>query len=607
MAISTPEVRDWLYALRSGSEVQLPDFVETHSHREKEERDRKRVRRRQAGRRLGVDMLQQGCTSAQQKELMIHPSASPESEADTDAMSSFGCGMSSSDEECSAVYVYRKKTYEGRRVSTCSTSPASTSLDVSQAASEQTSAVTTRHSSITMSQALTSSTPSYTQGSLPINFDTCGAHHDAESESNDGARSFESLPAFSSKSSSKSHTDVRPVGGPPSASLQSWESMRIHFSSEVLNRVAHFYNDIESDEVGCRTIHFEDLKTAAYDILNVPAQSILNELQHRGLNVVVIGGSITLNSLLELLQLMHAARLDAIQKSPQAICSAQEVDLFEQVFNRHVNRSGCVSVANLFTVITEMGIEELDMTSPRQQQLMAAFLRDMQDALPPGSRRKASQSRALTFREVMQLIVVGLNHHQCKLRSEDLSREQSLRAELCFSVVEFDEIRELYRSFLTYLEQEKKDNMTTQQHIETQLVALLAHCGVAAFSASQAQALRTLLREKSPSSDGQVRLDSFAFWMDGIFKQHLGGLDRKDRSIQTQLEDKGFMATLARECQAANLSSSPVEGILGGDQQVTSTSADPHGCMEDGASSSSHMRSMHKRRTLTVDSGKISS
>merc|ERR1740130_2006412 len=77
----------------------------------------------------------------------------------------------------------------------------------------------------------------------------------------------------------------KPRGQSPQAaagsSLESWESLRIHFSAQVLDKFAHFYNSIESDAGGVHTIPFNDLKSAAKQFLNLPAQGVLDEMHRR--------------------------------------------------------------------------------------------------------------------------------------------------------------------------------------------------------------------------------------------------------------------------------------------------------------------------------------
>lgn len=591
MGISTPLVREWLRTY----ELEKPEWQERRFRRQHRQRGLRRLKR-EAG-------WQRQADSRHHHRKCITDPVAPTcgaDDADVEDDSSHG-GEPSSGEESSGSSVHRiKSAAKQRMMSTCSMNDggsgklgtpigeqhsASASQTTSVDASTNASAMTSRHSSV----CVTLGTQSARNSSPTIDFDpaTCcivQMEQLGEHEESDVQISF----------------DAHQLGttAVPTTTLASWEAMRIHFPSDVLDQFAEVYSSIEKDALGRRMIRFKDLTSIAQRFLSLPAQAVLHELQRRGFQLPNLGslaggmqdGAITVQSLLELLELMHSAKVHTMSAHPESLWQKQHVEHFENVFQRHVGTDDVLSVVHLFSVIKAMGIEDLDLTTPCRQRFISDVIREMHEAKDSSSlasKRNSSQGGVVTFKEFLYIITKALYQQQCNLRWEVLSREQSVRREAGFSIAEIEDLRELHQSFLARLTANKCQDCDART-VSTQLAALLEQCGVRKFTMMEKSTLRTVVCDKPPNTQSGVTFDGFVFWMHGVFSQNLGGLERQDSKAQDE-RAVTFMSTLLRECAAATDAT--------GDQQAAEYASDAPSSTDE--STSARPRKPRRRKTLT--------
>jgi hypothetical protein len=398
-----------------------------------------------------------------------------------------------------------------------------------------------------------------------------------------------------------------PCGSPkqtnPEAPLSVWESQREHFSLESLNALASEYNALPVDANGNRRIGSRDLEAISRKVLKLPAPVITDMLQLRGLPSGATGsgkaelageGVLVLRTLLDLLDFLHSATAHMVKHRVELLWNVNELEDMKVVFRSYANGQAFIRIANLFSLISDIGTDCFDFDRTEHQKFVVDIVRRTQAKSISGT-TTPKNGGVLNFSQVLDILAVSVHEKRIAARSEELLNEQTARHQGKFSVAEIEDLRLLHSVFLAQ-GIDSGDNENSKERIVSRLASMLQSCGVKSLSDPDLRLLRSLIPEKL-SRDDEVSFGKFVTWMEGVFSNRLGGLERKSNHASGP-SDNSFAATLLRECPDAKKPPSD-EKATG---TIRETSASSGGETASSSVAPSQTRRTQRRKTIARQS-----
>jgi hypothetical protein len=398
----------------------------------------------------------------------------------------------------------------------------------------------------------------------------------------------------------------------PDVPLSDWESQRANFSLETLNALACKYNSIPVDGNGIRTISAREFVILSQEVLKVPAAVTIDMLRLRGLMSEAtasskaeraVEGVLVLRTLLDLLEPAHSATAHMARYHSELFWTGHEMEHMTGAFKNYSNGQGCIRMGNLFSLIRDIGIDCLNVDCTEHQQFVVDVVRRTQGD-SSGSRKTSKYGGMLSFEHFLVILAVSVHERRIVARRKALLCEQNARRKAEFSFTEIEDLRELHSVFLAQTS-DVGDDATSKKHehkVIDRLGSMLQTCGVRCLADSEKKVLRNVIPENL-SRDDEVSFGKFVSWMEVVFANCLGGLQRQANPTSGPPET-GFVATLLRECPEAQKKTHGESTFEAGD---TATELIPEASASSGAENSvsrsssvvpPKRRQPNKRKTL---------
>jgi len=412
-------------------------------------------------------------------------------------------------------------------------------------------------------------------------------------------------------------------------SIASWEEWRTDFPLEVLDVLADFFSSSPADKEGCRLLLLADIQVVMAQSMGLPPEVIASQAVAQGLvpasarggaqgspsrsqlgsNDLDGRGPIALfSSLPQFLGLARACVQHMEKENLDMLLCPRDRMLIENTFRRHANRKDCITVAQLFEVIDELGYEELNCSAPEQQRWLVAVTRQCTTAgqcTPTYSgtagggegdgtgRWSVKLGRMLSLNEFVHIVTSALREKQRSWRHVEFARERQARIDAGFTPWEMEDLRELYNTYKTLELPPQKwqapaginggcgdevlrlttllgncgiRNLTLQERALLSRIVRGSHAGI--FGHAATTGFENLVSSGSACSAGSstcsagggggstdlVPFDVFMKWMCEIFEQGVGNLKWRGAqclgSSATEMDlagRRGFGAAMIRE------------------------------------------------------------
>lgn len=360
--------------------------------------------------------------------------------------------------------------------------------------------------------------------------------------------------------------------------LQVW---RGEFSLKILDQIADAYESFL--RVPGQPGYFADLETieeALRNIIKLPNWAIKHEIEVRNLFPddlddldVISEGEVFLQahftSLAQFLEVIHGAVLFTERQDAEALWSESELRKLNSKFRKYIGNAGTLPVGSLLQAIQELELKGLRLTSVQQQRWLAdltkATLGHHDDAAGTqkvsirSSSLNAPRQLMLSFKDFCRIVFVATREIFQKQRLEDFRQEEQAREQGHFGLLEVEDLRELYKTFIQTGKPAADEAAT--EYFE-RLLALFRQTGVKDFGRDELALLRDIVSSSltdegstslsSPKSDIAVGVPfpRFVSWMHSVFKHRLCGLVYRAPTELTlkALEGRsGFSSVMIRE------------------------------------------------------------
>eukprot|EP00747_Dinoflagellata_sp_TGD_P073101 gnl/TRDRNA2_/TRDRNA2_157754_c0_seq1.p1 gnl/TRDRNA2_/TRDRNA2_157754_c0~~gnl/TRDRNA2_/TRDRNA2_157754_c0_seq1.p1 ORF type:complete len:370 (+),score=69.31 gnl/TRDRNA2_/TRDRNA2_157754_c0_seq1:121-1230(+) len=166
--------------------------------------------------------------------------------------------------------------------------------------------------------------------------------------------------------------------------------------------------------------------------------------------------------------------------------------------------------------------------------------------------RGRTRGGALSLQEVVRIVTSALSMKERNSRLVEFTREREARRKAGFTPMEMEDLRELYNAYMS-LEVEGKSNTVAR------LSKMFTACGRPTLSAEELSSLKDIVtntRRRPADSDSEgaaASFDIFLQWMQEVFAQGIGGLQRPSSectpmpSLEGLQGRHGFGVSMLRE------------------------------------------------------------
>jgi len=296
--------------------------------------------------------------------------------------------------------------------------------------------------------------------------------------------------------------------------------------------------------------------------------------------------SVVVSSAKTLLEMFRSIDRRLQREHIEVFWRSEALRQIEEVYSRYANNSNRILTAQLFEVLGKLGDGLVDVKTPEAQRWIADVTRRLIEERPQekvdlnssssGTPRVSAAERreylrTLSLQELIRIVTIGMRERQCIKLWTEYEREIKARCELKFTMLETEDLRELYYQFMSVPPppQQKQgaqlrgDDLvhTRQRNAVLRLVEMLKTCNVRGLLGSEMTALQKIIEEKPPREsheeagcNGDVSFDVFLHWVREIFDHRIAGMeideyaDVTTRELKQQLVGRtGFTVAMLRD------------------------------------------------------------